>query len=199
MRTPGNSRGSLEQVVDRRVPLDRLADDDRRDRVVAAPLDPVQQRRDGDAQDLREPFQLVQARRPGLGQVGGEELDGRAGDVRHERPALAVEDLAARRLDPHRAELVVQRRPQVLRAREHLQRPEPEEEHAEDDERERPEDPDPQRELGREAVRPLDARVGRQEAVRARSGGRVRLLAKEPHLRRALRLGREGQQPPVSA
>ena len=161
--------GVLVEVVDRRRPLDVLAHDHRRDRVAAARLDPAQHLVDRDVHDPREPPQLVQARGPGHRQVGRVQLDRRAGDVDHERPAVHVEDLAARRLDADRANLVVERRLQVLRPGKHLQRPEPEEEDAEGEQRDRAEDPDPQRELRREAVRALDARVGRQEAVGARA------------------------------
>src|SRR5439155_15500746 len=86
-----------------------------------------------------------------------------------QRETVAVEDLAALGLESDRANLVVERRLQVLRPREHLQRPEPEEQDPEGDQRDRAEDPDPQRELGREAVRPLDPGVGRQETVRPRA------------------------------
>ncbi len=52
-----------------------------------------------------------------------------------EHVAVPVEDRPARRVDPERAHPVVVRRGEVLVAGQHLQRPEPEEEHREDGER----------------------------------------------------------------
>ena len=50
-------------------------------------------------------------------------------------------------------------------AGEHLERPEPQEEHGEDGERDEAEDRDAQRELRRQPVRLLDPRVAGQEAA----------------------------------
>ena len=75
----------------------------------------------------------------------------------------------------------------VLVAGEHLERPEPQEEHREDGERDEAEDRDAQGELRRQAVGLLDARVGGQEAraICARS-------AKQPHLVDAVERARAG-------
>ena len=157
----------LLQIEDRRVAVDRLTHRHRRDRVVGAPLDVDEHLTHGDAQHVRELPQLGEPGRPGLRQVGRRELHGRPPDVRDERVAVAIEDLSTHRRNPDRAHLVVERRVEVLRPREHLQRPEPEEEDPEGDQGYGTEDPEPQRKLRREAVRPLDPRVGREEAVRA--------------------------------
>ena len=158
----------LGEVVDRRVAVHGLADDHRGDRVVLAQLDLGDHLRHRHVDDEREAAQLGQ---PGLVralvQVLRRDRHGGAGDRRHERAAVAVEDLAALGREPQRAHLVVERGLQVLRPGEHLQRPEAEEEHAEDDESERAENPEPERELRGEAVGLRDPRVGRQEAIRA--------------------------------
>ena len=88
-----------------------------------------------------------------------------SGDVRDDDPPAPVEDRPAWRLDADQAELVRLGRVQVLVARQHLQRPEPEEEDDEDDESERAEDRDAQRELRREPVRLAHPRIRRQEAA----------------------------------
>ena len=87
--------------------------------------------------------------------VADPQLDGRAGHVADDHPAVAVEDRAARRLDPDRAQLVVLGGVEVLRAREDLQRPEPEEQDCEDDQRDDAEDADPEGEPRRQPVRRL--------------------------------------------
>ena len=81
--------------------------------------------------------------------------------------AVAVDDDAARRVDRDRAHAVLARLRPVLGAREHLERPEAQEEHGEDGERDEAEDRDAQRELRRQAVRLLDPRVAGQEAARS--------------------------------
>ena len=82
------------------------------------------------------------------------------------------------------AQLVVLRLLRYGRAGEHLQRPEPEEEDREDGERERAEDRDAQGELRGQAVRLLDARVGRAGsrppgAAAASQGARTSWIAVE--------------------
>src|SRR6187551_1134831 len=74
------------------------------------------------------------------------------------------EDRAARGLDADEPELVRLGRVQVLVAREHLERPQAEEEDDENEERERAENRDAQRQLRCQAVRLADARIRRQEA-----------------------------------
>ena len=110
----------LVDVVDRRVALDRLAHGHRRDRVVPAGLDLHEHLPYRHLQHLRELPQLGEPGRPRLGQVGRRELHGRPADVGDQRVAVAVEDLAALGRDADRADLVVERRVQVLRPREHL-------------------------------------------------------------------------------
>ena len=134
-----------------------------RERVRLPLLELAQELRQRDVQHLRERLHLGVAAL--LRQVDRRDLDGRAGDVRDERASHAVEDRAALRLDRERPDLVVERRLLVLRAREDLQRPEPQEEHREDDERDRREDRDAQRHPRREEVRLLDPRVAREEAL----------------------------------
>ena len=121
-----------------------------------------------------------------LRHVADPELDRRAGHVPDDHLALAIEDRAARRLDPDRAQLVVLGRVEVARAREHLQRPEPEEQQREDGDRDDPEHADPDREPRRQPVRGADARIGRKEA-----GRRVAPLA--------VRRVRQGARPPAPA
>jgi len=158
----------LGEVVDRRVARHGRPDDHRGDGIVLAQLDLGDHLGHRYVQNPRQPAQLAQPRVVGaLVQVLGRERDGSARNRRHEGAAVAVEDLAALGGQPQRAHLVVERGLEVLRAREHLQRPEAEEEHAEDDERQRAEDPEPDGELRREAVGLLHPGVGRQEAVRA--------------------------------
>ena len=92
------------------------------------------------------------------------------GTLRDEHAAVAVEDRAARRVEPQRAHAVVVRLREVLVAGEHLQRPQPQEQHREERERDEAEDRDAQRELRRQPVRLLDARVAGQEAAGTRGG-----------------------------
>ena len=82
-------------------------DRDRRQRIALSLVDSVPHLSDRDVDDLRQQLQLTVARIPGLRQVGGIELDRSAADVVHEHFSVAVEDLAARRLQPYRAQLVV--------------------------------------------------------------------------------------------
>ena len=158
----------LVEVVDLRLP-DGGLDRDRGHRVRAVLVHLAGERARVHVEDLREPpDELVAAL---LGHVPDPQLDRGAGDVRDDRAAVPVEDRAARRLHPDEAELVVLRGVQVLVSRQHLQRPEAEEEQAEGDEGDRAEDADAQRQGRGEAVRLANSRVGREEAL----GGRAPL------------------------
>jgi hypothetical protein len=117
----------------------------------------------GDVENLRERTELCEAGVPRLRQVGRPQLDGRSVDVVHKHVSVAVENRRARGIDTQRAQLVVPRGAQVLVPCEDLQRPEAQEERAEDEQRDAAEHRDPQRGLRRQAVRLLDARVVREE------------------------------------
>src|SRR5918998_1662384 len=71
------------------------------------------------------------------------------------RPAGAVDDVAARRLDAHVPGAVLARLDEVLVAAEHLQEPEAEEHDGEQRERDPAEDGDAQRELRRDRGAPV--------------------------------------------
>ena len=88
-----------------------------------------------------------------LGQFRGVELQRQAGPVVDEDVAVAVEDVAARREHPVFAGAVVLRLGQVVRAVDHLQVPEPEEEDGEEGDGDAAEHGDPQREAGCRAGR----------------------------------------------
>ena len=141
----------LLEVVDL-VVVDCRLDGDRRQRVGAAVVDlPREARRryiehHGEALDHSVAPLLLR-------HVPDPELDRRPRHIADDQLALAVEDRTSRRLDADRAELVVLRRVEVARAREHLQRPEPEEEHREDGDRDDAEHADADREPRREPVR----------------------------------------------
>jgi hypothetical protein len=77
---------------------------------------------------------------------------------------IAVENRPTRRLQSDVAALIVLRGAQELFAVQDLQGPQAQEEHGEHGDREHPEDSDPNCELGREAVRLLDPRVGGKKA-----------------------------------
>ena len=94
---------------------------------------------------------------------GGPDLHERPGLVGDEDVAVAVDDRAARCDDTEAANLVVVRVLEVALARDHLQRPEAEEERAEDDHGEHAEDRHAQGHLRTEAVRLLDPRVAREK------------------------------------
>ena len=170
-RDPRELVRALEQRHDL-VLVDGRLDEDRRQRVVLALLERSGQPGQRHAQHLREPLQHRVP--PLLGQVGGPDLHRRAGHVGDDRVAGAVEDRAARRLERNDAQLVVLRRVQIAVAGEHLERPQTEEEHGEDDEGERGEHADPHRELRREAVRLRHPRIGRQERPGRRAALGVR-------------------------
>ena len=143
-----------------------VLDRDRRQRVELLLLELLQNVRERHAEHVRQPLKLVAAVPPLGGQVRRPDADRRDGAVVDEQLSVAIEDLAAGRLDAHLAELVVARGAQVVVAGEHLQRPEPQDQQRERGERERAEDADPKRHLRREAVRLLHTRVARQEAAR---------------------------------
>ena len=150
--------------------VDADLDRDRRQRVALALGDPGQHLADRDVHDARKPLQLVLARAPRLRQVGRVELESRAGTVVDERHAVPVEDHAARRFDADRAQLVVLCDAEVLVACQDLERPQPQEERAEDDERDRAEDRDAERQLRRQTVRLLDPRIRREERAASQAG-----------------------------
>ena len=83
----------------------------------------------------------------------------------------------ARRLDPVAAQLVLERGRFVLLGREDLQRPQPEEQHAEGDQRDAAENGHAHRHPRRQQVRLLDLRVGGRKL-----GSRSPVLAKSAHL-----------------
>ena len=123
-----------------------------------------------------------------LGQLVGHDLDRLALAVVDEDVAVAVDDLAARRLDLDLADAVVVRLGQVLVAGQDLQVPEAEEDDPEDHERDAADDRDAQRELRRHRapsglcrgtsprqLRPLDVEAA--EADRAASSAALRRRA----------------------
>ena len=85
-----------------------------------------------------------------LGQLGGIELDDDREPVGDDDVAVAVDDLAARRLDAQLAHAVDGRLREELVARQHLQVPEAEEDDREQRERDAAEDRHAQRELRRD-------------------------------------------------
>jgi hypothetical protein len=91
----------------------------------------------------------------GLGQLARHDLNDR-GDARaDQQAAVAVHDVAARRLDAHLAHPVLARLADVVLAREHLQEPQPEEHDREQHEREAAQQRHAQRELRRDGGSPL--------------------------------------------
>src|SRR5207247_1981115 len=96
------------------------------------------------------------------------DVDARAERVLDEDAAVAVEYEPALRVDRERTHAVVVCLRQILVAREHLEGPEPQEEHREHRQRDEAEHGDAQGELRRQAVRLLDARIARQETAAAR-------------------------------
>src|SRR5437764_420155 len=97
-------------------PVDRLLDRDRDAGVAAALLELRDHLGDGHIDDLREPAELVEPCRPRLRQIGGQKLNGGGGAVVDDRLPVTIDDRAARGLERDRAELVVERRVQVLGA-----------------------------------------------------------------------------------
>jgi hypothetical protein len=160
----------LEEVIDLRVGNVRL-DRDRCEKVVLPCLEVALHLPVPEAEELRHAAerllpllgaQPVERSRPKL-------RDG-ARDVRHEHLPVPVEDRAARRRSPEGPDLVVARFVEVLLAGDDLERPEPEEQDAEDGDREDSEDRNPQGQLRREAVGLLDPGIGREEAARETRG-----------------------------
>ena len=86
----------------------------------------------------------------GVGHRVGQDLHDRGGARLDERAAVAVDDVAARRLDLDLADAVLARLDDVVVAGQHLQEPEPEEQHREQHEREAAEHGDAHRELRRD-------------------------------------------------
>ena len=123
---------------------------------------------DGDVGHHRELCELVCARRTALRQVGRPDLEAGPDHARNERMAVAVDDVPALRVDLNRPHAVLARLGAVLRSCEHLERPEPQEQHGEDCEGDEPEDRDAERKLRRQPIGLLDPRVGGQEAARSR-------------------------------
>ena len=154
----------LEQVV-RLVLGDGVTDGHRRQGIAAVLLELAREVGERDLQDPREAPELGVC--AVLGQVGGPDLDRGRARVLDEHPAPAVPNRAARRVGPHHAKLVVPRGDEILVPGQHLERPEPEEEHREGRQREEAEDPDAEDELWGQPVGSVDARVARQEAPRA--------------------------------
>ncbi len=162
---------------------DRGLHRDRVERIGDPLVDLLREPRRRHLQHPREPLDDVVAAL--LRQVAHPELHGGAGDVVHDGLAIPVEDRAAGSLDADRAELVPLRRGEVRVARQHLERPEPEEEHREDHERDDPENADAEREPRRQPVRRLDPRIGWQEPRRRVPPLAVRGVAHTSSTRRA--------------
>jgi hypothetical protein len=97
----------------------------------------------GHPRDSLEPAHQRRALGTGLGQVLGLHLERHVGSVGDQHLAVAVEDVATRRLHPDLPHPVVVGQAQVLVAREHLQVPEPQEDHREDRDSERGQDRHP--------------------------------------------------------
>jgi hypothetical protein len=140
---------------------DGFLHDHRRERVALTFRDPLEHVRDGNVQDPLEVLQLAQPEVPLVRQVRRPEDNGGACAVVDENAPVPVEDHAALRLDPDRAELVALRNAEVLVARENLERPKAEEQRAEHEQHDRAEDRDPQGRLGSEPVGLLDPRIRR--------------------------------------
>ena len=173
-------RDVLLEVDDLVLPQPSLHDD-RRQRIAGVP---VQQREDVLGRDAGQAGERAAARCAAPASSSA----GRPATARPRARDVLDDDVAVRSSTGPRgasmrsvAHAVVVRDRQVLVAREHLQRPEPQEEDGEHREREKREDRDAERELRRQAVGLLDARVARQEAAAGRAA-----LAKEPHLAHAV-------------
>ena len=180
----------LVQVIDL-VGVDAALHGHRRQRIVLPLRDVPCHRRDGNVHDRGQLAQHLVAAL--LRQVGGPDLHRAAGGVPDKDDAVAVDDRPARRLDAHGAEPVVLGAAQVLLAGEDLKGPQAQEEHREDREHEHAEDPDPERELRRQAVRLLHARIGRQEPAGAWAAEGSVGASQGVHLRHAAGRGRAEQ------
>ncbi len=119
---------------------------------------------------------------------GRPELHRRPRLVGDEDDAVPVDDRAARGGRPERAHLVVLRHLEVALARDDLERPEPEEEDAEDRHCHDAEDRDPDRRLRSDAIRLLHPRGGREEAAR-----QIRARARQPGSPRGARAAAPGR------
>ena len=156
----------LEQVVDLLL-ADRGLHRDRGERIGVALVDLPGELSRRDVDDRREATDKVIAAL--ARHVADPEPNGGAGDVRDHRAPVPVEDGAARRLDADEAKLVVLSRVQVLVSREHLERPEAQEEDRKDHERDGTENADPQSEWRTQAIGLANARIRRQEPSRGRA------------------------------
>ncbi len=177
----------LVQVVDLLL-ANGCLDGDRRQRVGLPRGDLAGELGRGDAQDPREAADDLAPASFDPGHVADPELHRGPGDVRDDDAPVAIENRPPWRLDAYEAQLVVLGRLQVVLAREHLQRPEPEEEDAEHEQRERTEDADSQRERRSEAVWLPCVRVRREEAIRLRppfAMGAIRQRAPPPRTTRS--------------
>ena len=180
----------LEEVVDL-VLLDVLLDRDRRQEVTLPRGDVGPDVSVWDVQERREaPHDECLALRGRLLEGGRPQLHRRARLVGDEHDAVPVEDRAARGRRAERAHLVVLRHLEVALSGDDLQRPQAEEERAEDRHRNDAEDRDPDRGLRRDPVGLLHPRVGREKAARE-VGARTRQPGSPPGAR-AARPGRSG-------
>ena len=107
--------------------------------------------------DLRHALQHLGAAVPALRQLVRAHLQGEGGAVANQHLAVAVADLAAGRLHGHLAHAVALRLGQVLVAGQHLEVPEPEEDHPEYHQREAADHGNPRMELRRVRAVPVPA------------------------------------------
>ncbi len=161
---------ALEQVGDH-VGLDVLLDGggrvgQRLELVGDAAVDPARAgaQHAGQAPVELHPLALV------VGQLAGRDLHGQAGAVVHQHPAVAVHDLAARRLHLDLAHAVVVGLGLVLVAREHLQVPEAEEDDPEGHQRDAADQRHAEGQLGRERAAVLSVEVHQTSIPRRPSG-----------------------------
>ena len=147
-------------------------DGDRIDRVVPAGIDIRRELAHGYVENGCEPADFAVA--PVLRQISDPQLDRGPGGVVDDHGSVPVEDRPAESLDPNQPELVVLRGGEVLGPREKLERPEPEEQDAEDQQRGRTQDADAHRQPRRQPVRLLRLRVGWQKPLRERAPATIR-------------------------
>ena len=139
--------------------------DHRGQRILRVGLDLRENLLQGQVRDRRERLKFRLLGRPGLRQVGGPHLKARTRNVRHEHMPVSVEHHAARCVDLNRPHAVLRGLGEVLVAREHLQRPQPQNEHREDAQCGEANDCHPERRLRCQTIRLFDARVARHEAT----------------------------------
>ena len=120
-------------------------------------------------------------------QLARDDLHDRRDAGRDELAAVAVHDVAARRLDADLAHAVLARLADVLLARQDLQEPQPEEDDREQHEREAAEDGDAHRELRRDGGAPFFE--GRRQGYARESGLRPPVV----YARRRRRRGSSGR------